>query len=136
MSIGLTLKSIFVNTASSESLMLQYAKTGDKNTLALLYDTCGDDLYHFVLTLSDKTLAKDICQIILQHHDRYFLDRLDNSDLQDYYAILKLAEHIVHLKYHEVPSADWAFVQDNVLYTLGIKESRLDTLISDMQQKI
>lgn len=63
MSIGLTLKSIFVNTASSESLMLQYAKTGDKNTLALLYDTCGDDLYHFVLSLSDKTLAKDVCQI-------------------------------------------------------------------------
>ncbi|QBG37060.1 HDOD domain-containing protein [Litorilituus sediminis] len=85
---------------------------------------------------SSWRLPKDICQIILQHHDRYFLDRLDNSDLQDYYAILKLAEHIVHLKYHEVPSADWAFVQDNVLYTLGIKESGLDTLISDMQQKI
>ncbi len=85
---------------------------------------------------SSWRLPKDICQIILQHHDRYFLDRLDNSELQDYYAILKLAEHIVHLKYHEVPSADWAFVQDNVLYTLGIKESGLDTLISDMQQKI
>ena len=85
---------------------------------------------------SSWRLPKDICQIILQHHDRYFLDRLDNSELQDYYAILKLAEHIVHLKYHEVPSADWAFVQDNVLYTLGIKESALDALMSEMQQKI
>lgn len=85
---------------------------------------------------SSWRLPKDICQIILQHHDRYFLDRLDNSELQDYYAILKLAEHIVHLKYHQVPSADWDFVQDNVLYTLGIKDSALETVINELQQKI
>jgi RNA polymerase sigma factor (sigma-70 family) len=62
MSFTLTLKSILLNQHSNESLMFRYAVSGDRALLTRLYDACGNDLYHFILTLSDPTLAKDICQ--------------------------------------------------------------------------
>ena len=62
MSFTLTLKSFLVDKHSNESLMLRYAGSGDKSLLIKLYDGCSDDLYHFVLTLSDPALAHDICQ--------------------------------------------------------------------------
>jgi RNA polymerase sigma factor (sigma-70 family) len=48
---------------SNEALMLSYSATGDQLLLSKLYDVCGNDLYHFLLTLSDPTLAKDISQL-------------------------------------------------------------------------
>ena len=62
MSFALTLKTRLLDRKSNESLMLRYAQSGDRTLLTRLYDTCGNDLYHFVVTLSDQTLAKDICQ--------------------------------------------------------------------------
>ena len=62
MSFTLTLKTQLLDRNSNESVMLRYAKSGDRVLLTKLYDTCGNDLFHFVLTLSDATLAKDICQ--------------------------------------------------------------------------
>jgi len=48
---------------SNEELMLSYAACGDQLLLSKLYDACGNDLYHFLLTLSEPTLAKDISQL-------------------------------------------------------------------------
>lgn len=62
MSFALTLKTRLFDRTSNESLMLRYAQSGDRALLTKLYDTCGNDLFHFVLTLSDPTMAKDICQ--------------------------------------------------------------------------
>ncbi len=62
MSLTLTLKSIFITRRSNEWLMSQYAETSENKWLEQLYDNCADDLYHFLLTLSDATLAKDISQ--------------------------------------------------------------------------
>ncbi|MGJ8682092.1 sigma-70 family RNA polymerase sigma factor [Paraglaciecola sp.] len=62
MSIALTLKSFVLGQPNNEELMLDYAKYGDTAVLTQLYETCGNDLYHFVLTLSEPTIAKDICQ--------------------------------------------------------------------------
>lgn len=62
MSFTLTLKARLFDRTSNESLMLRYAQSGDRTLLTQLYDACGNDLYHFLLTLSDPTLAKDVCQ--------------------------------------------------------------------------
>jgi RNA polymerase sigma factor (sigma-70 family) len=62
MSFTLTLKTRLFDRTSNESLMLRYARSGDRALLTKLYDTCGNDLFHFVLTLCEPTLAKDICQ--------------------------------------------------------------------------
>ena len=48
---------------------------------------------------SSWRLPKDVCQIILQHHERDYLDKLNGSPEQDLFAILKLAEHVISLKY-------------------------------------
>lgn len=63
MSISLSLKFGFLRTKSNEELMLRYSHSGDQRILARLYDACGHDLYHYLLTLSDPTLAKDISQL-------------------------------------------------------------------------
>lgn len=68
MSISLSLKTWlfrYNNTTSwsNEELMLSYATCGDQMLLSKLYDACGNDLYHFLLTLSEPTLAKDISQL-------------------------------------------------------------------------
>lgn len=62
MSLTIALKTWFKSQPSDEDLMLRYAATGDKRYLSQLYDNCADDLYHFIVTHSDQTLAKDICQ--------------------------------------------------------------------------
>jgi RNA polymerase sigma-70 factor (ECF subfamily) len=62
MSFAFAIKARLFNRTSNESLMLRYAQSGDRVLLTQLYESCGDDLFHFVLTLSEPTLAKDICQ--------------------------------------------------------------------------
>lgn len=68
MSISLSLKTWLFRynnstSWSNEELMLSYAACGDQLLLSKLYDACGNDLYHFLITLSDPTLAKDISQL-------------------------------------------------------------------------
>ena len=62
MSFTLTIRHLVGAQISNEELMLRFAETEDKRWLSLLYDNCADDLYHFILTQSDRVLAKDICQ--------------------------------------------------------------------------
>ncbi|MCF2848990.1 RNA polymerase sigma factor [Pseudoalteromonas sp. ACER1] len=42
--------------------LAQYAKTGDNRYLNQLVAQYGNDLYHYLVTQSDKDLALDICQ--------------------------------------------------------------------------
>jgi RNA polymerase sigma-70 factor (ECF subfamily) len=62
LTINMMIKSWFTLSSTNESLMTRYSHSGDQALLVKLYDACGDDLYHFLLTLSDSSLAKDICQ--------------------------------------------------------------------------
>ena len=62
MSLTLTLKQLVGAQISNEELMLRFAETDEKRWLSQLYDNCADDLYHFIVTQSDRVLAKDICQ--------------------------------------------------------------------------
>ncbi|MCJ8295300.1 MAG: HDOD domain-containing protein [Colwellia sp.] len=80
---------------------------------------------------SSWRLPKDVCQIILQHHDRNFLDRLNGSQGQDLYAVLKLSEQLTSLKHSDCASADWPYVQVKVCELLGIDEETLKTLVTD-----
>ena len=46
----------------AEALMADFIMSSDKNALEALYQQFADDLYHYLITLSDATLAKDIAQ--------------------------------------------------------------------------
>lgn len=77
-------------------------------------------------------LPKDICQIILQHHDREYFNKLDNSLEQDLFAILKLAEHIISLKYLNNESADWLYIETAVMSILAISKEDLIEVIEEI----
>jgi RNA polymerase sigma factor (sigma-70 family) len=66
MSISLSLKSVFtgfsITQMSNEELIQRYAKNKECQFLGQLYDNCERDLYHFILTLTDKELAQEIAQ--------------------------------------------------------------------------
>ena len=80
---------------------------------------------------SSWRLPVDICQIILRHHDRQFLAKLDGSQEQTCFAILKMAENIVHLHKHFRPSNDWPYIQDSVFTALDCDEYDFQDLIED-----
>lgn len=81
-------------------------------------------------------LPKDICQLILRHHDRDFLYRLDGSEKQLCFAVLKLAENIVHLHKYFRDSADWAYIQDSVLTVLNVDEEDIKDIIEDVSEQL
>ena len=81
---------------------------------------------------SSWRLPKDVCQIILQHHERDYLDKLDGSLEQDLFSILKLAEHIISLKYLEAPAPDWAYIEEAALSVLAIEKEELDDIINQI----
>ena len=81
---------------------------------------------------SSWRLPKDVCQIILQHHERDYLDKLDGSTSQDLFAILKLAEHIIALKYIDTASPDWAYIEEAALTVLGIPKADLDNVVNQI----
>ena len=80
---------------------------------------------------SSWRLPKDVCQIILQHHDRSFLSILNGSPGQDLFAVLKLSEQLISLKHSDCTSADWPYVQEKVCALLGIDEGSLKTLVAE-----
>ena len=80
---------------------------------------------------SSWRLPKDICQIILSHHDRHFLDIINHSSNQFYFAVLKMAENIVHNHKYFRDSADWEYVKDSVFTLLDFDEDDLCDLMED-----
>jgi HD-like signal output (HDOD) protein len=78
---------------------------------------------------SSWRLPKDVCQIILQHHDRSFLDILNDSEGQGLFSVLKLCEHLMSVKYLERPSTDWPYVEEKVLKILAIDEEEFEDLL-------
>ncbi len=81
---------------------------------------------------SSWRLPKDVCQIILQHHERDYLDKLDGSTEQDLFAVLKLAEHIMSLKHLDCASPDWAYLEAAVLSVLAINKEELAHTIAQI----
>jgi len=79
-------------------------------------------------------LPKDICQLILRHHDRDYLYKLDGSIEQCCYSILKMAENIVHLNKHFRCSADWPYIQDSILTSLDIDDDDMQDIIEDVSE--
>jgi len=62
MSLVLALKSFLPGKPDNEVLMTQYRLSQESRYLEMLYDNCGNDLYHFILSQSDAELAQEICQ--------------------------------------------------------------------------
>lgn len=85
---------------------------------------------------SSWRLPRDICQVILCHHDRRQLDKLNNSAHQFYFAVLKMAENIVHSHKNFRDSTDWPYIKDSVLTLLDIDEDFYQDLAEDSLEQL
>ena len=80
---------------------------------------------------SSWNLPKEICELILRHHDASYLDDISGSNEQLAFAALKAAENMVErVKRHKV-APDWEEVKDSALDTLGISISDYEDLEDD-----
>jgi len=84
---------------------------------------------------SSWRLPKDVCQIILQHHDRDFLSKLDGSQGQDLFAVLKLSEHLISLKHSDIGAPDWPYVKEKALALLAIDKEAFEALVTEFTNR-
>jgi HD-like signal output (HDOD) protein len=85
---------------------------------------------------SSWRLPREICQLILRHHERDYLYKLDGSVGQCCYAILKMAENIVYLHKHFRNSTDWSYIQDSILTTLDFDDYDVQDIIEDINEQL
>ncbi|MEI4550004.1 HDOD domain-containing protein [Pseudoalteromonas spongiae] len=79
-------------------------------------------------------LPKNICQLILRHHDDAYLDTPSFSQDQLTYATLKMAEDIVHVNRRFVHSPDWPDMQEKVLTVLDLDEEDYQDIKEDAEE--
>jgi HD-like signal output (HDOD) protein len=76
-------------------------------------------------------LPKDICNLILAHHERDFLDNSSSRIQKFYYSILKMAENIVHYRAYQENTPDWNFLKNKILAQLGIDANDYVALLEE-----
>ncbi|WP_206484992.1 HDOD domain-containing protein [Thalassotalea sp. G2M2-11] len=84
---------------------------------------------------SSWRLPRDICQLILCHHDRELLTTSRDQAQRFYFAILKMAENIVHNHQHFRDAPDWAYICDSVLAVLDLSDDKYQDLLEDCAEQ-
>ena len=79
---------------------------------------------------SSWRIPRDVCQIILQQHDKNFIKHAKGKVDQDLYAVLKLSEQLISVKYSDADSVGWDDISRDVTGALGIDDKQL-ALLSD-----
>lgn len=108
------------------------ANTSNCNSIALeeqYYNTNHAVLGYYVA--SSWHLPKDICNLILQHHDLNYIDDISGSQEQLAYAVLKSADNLVERvkRYNIAP--DWEEIKESVFDVLGITSLDYEDLAED-----
>jgi HD-like signal output (HDOD) protein len=81
-------------------------------------------------------LPKELCKIILVHHETDFLDSLTGEQEQISYAVLKAAEDMVSRAKMFKPSNEWPFIEGNIYNVLGIDEVEYFDLVDIFEESI
>jgi HD-like signal output (HDOD) protein len=83
---------------------------------------------------SSWNLPKEICELILRHHDASYLDAISGNNEQLAFAALKAAENMVErVKRHNV-APDWEEIKEQALDTLGISAIDYEDLEEDFSE--
>ncbi|WP_100644660.1 HDOD domain-containing protein [Alteromonas facilis] len=93
------------------------------------YNTSHAVIGYFVAV--SWNLPKDICNIILRHHDPRFLTTITDSPEQVAYSVLKVAENIVNKSKRFNVISDWSLVDGSVLDVLSLSECDYNDLEED-----
>ncbi len=115
-----------------------YKLSNDKVALSLI--EIEEKHYHMnhaiigFYVASSWRLPKEMCQLILSHHDRNFL-REENSRIQKFYfSILKMAENIVYYRKNNRDCADWPSMSSAVFKQLGISNDDYQMYLEEMAE--
>lgn len=81
-------------------------------------------------------LPKDICQIVLRHHELSYLDTCDDPINQISFAVLKMAENIVHYERRYSNLRDWVLLKNDILDVLGMSEEDYQDLKDDISDSL
>lgn len=83
---------------------------------------------------SSWNLPKELCQLILRHHDQAYLSTPDGSQEQLAFAALKAAENMVERVKRSSLSPDWPLLEDDVFDILGISPIDYEDLEDDFSE--
>ncbi|MEM5551978.1 HDOD domain-containing protein [Pseudoalteromonas neustonica] len=77
-------------------------------------------------------LPKEICKLILNHHDLSILDDVTDSDMQISFAILKMSENLVNLVKRGTPLTEWNTIEVKALDVLHMNDDEYVDLQEDV----
>ena len=79
-------------------------------------------------------LPKDLCRVILNHHDLQYLDCESDEESRLLYATLKAAENVVNRVRRYNNTTEWAYIGQDVMETLHLDQEELDDIEDDVSQ--
>lgn len=95
---------------------------------------CNHAIVGYFIT-SAWAIPRDICQVVLQHHDSDFLRADNDYNSKLVYATLKLADNIVNKLKRGQDTDDWPLVADACFDTLGITDLDYADLLEDIEER-
>lgn len=110
---------IEANKTASNSILLEEER----------YNTNHAVLGYFIA--SSWHLPKEICEIILQHHNQHFFDTISGNEAQLELATLKVAENLVERVKRHTVCPDWEELELRVLDVLGLSTEDFADLEDD-----
>jgi HD-like signal output (HDOD) protein len=78
-------------------------------------------------------LPRPICQQVLLHHDKAYLDKSEHGVEQLIFCVLKMAENLVSLHHCSRNTADWQYYQNPVLDLLEMDEDDYRDISEDIE---
>ena len=112
--------------------VLVEANSSGVNSIALeekQYKTNHAVLGYYVA--SSWHLPKEMCKLILSHHDLTYLSEINGTQEELAYAVLKAAEQMVERVKRHNGSAEWDSIKEDVFNVLGITSIDFDDLEED-----
>lgn len=109
-------------------------KANDRNDNPIAHEEQAYDTNHAILgyyVASSWHLPKDICQIILRHHDFSYIEKATGEPNELAFCVLKAAENLTENVKRYANSPDWPHIGNNVLSILGISEEDYKDLVDD-----
>ena len=79
-------------------------------------------------------LPRNICKVILNHHDSEFLDLETDEETRLLYATLKVSENIVNRVRRLKDTADWLHLGQDAMDVLHIDNEEFDDILEDVEQ--
>ncbi|MFT4928527.1 MAG: HD-like signal output (HDOD) protein [Phenylobacterium sp.] len=81
-------------------------------------------------------LPPNICQLVLRHHEREYLDNFSDHASQLMFAVIKMAENIVHNLYRFRELPDWETLKEPIFDIMGCDDDEYNDIYEDVEQNV